>query len=193
MTAVAVNPNHDIVVVSTRNPPSLRGLLLTSFCLGLIIESPVSIGFVLMAIDGGVYSIYWFLVRLTLPRFVIQNGALCPTCGYCLLGAATMQCPECGNAFTYLDIDTTESEFRKRSHMARTTASYNAYSGNEQFVIPRRNLPSLGTLFIRSFSLGLIWMIPALIFFNSDASPWQILGLCLPALLCPAWWLRRRY
>lgn len=55
---------------------------------------------------------YWRLLRLTLPTFVKQDGSLCPQCAYRLIGIESMRCPECGTAFTYEDLETTEAAFR---------------------------------------------------------------------------------
>jgi len=56
----------------------------------------------------------WLLVRLTLPKFVMQDGTLCPGCAYCLIGVTEMRCPECGREFTYDEIETTAKQFRER-------------------------------------------------------------------------------
>jgi len=58
-----------------------------------------------------VFAIAWRVVRLTLPDFVAQNGTLCPKCAYCLIGVESMRCPECGSAFSYEDLETTEEAF----------------------------------------------------------------------------------
>ena len=34
----------------------------------------------------------------------LQDGTLCPACGYSLIGNTSMICPECGRAFTYQEL-----------------------------------------------------------------------------------------
>lgn len=63
----------------------------------------------------------WRIVRMSLPALVVQDGTLCPQCAYCLLGVQSMRCPECGNAFTYDELETTEAEFRKRTAALRSS------------------------------------------------------------------------
>ena len=38
---------------------------------------------------------------------VIQDGTLCPGCGYKLVGLTSQVCPECGREFTYKELGTT--------------------------------------------------------------------------------------
>jgi hypothetical protein len=45
-------------------------------------------------------------------RVVIQDGTLCPGCGYSLIGNTSMVCPECGRGFTFAKLGTTEQRFR---------------------------------------------------------------------------------
>ena len=61
------------------------------------------------------FVITWRVIQLMLPKFIFQDGTLCPYCAYCLLGVESMRCPECGSAFAYEDLETTESEFRGRA------------------------------------------------------------------------------
>lgn len=63
-----------------------------------------------------VVTIAWLIVRLTLPKFILQDGTRCPTCAHCILGVQSMRCPECGEAFTFESIETTELEFLERTN-----------------------------------------------------------------------------
>ncbi len=60
-------------------------------------------------------TIAWLIIRLTLPKFVLQDGSLCPQCAHCILGVQSMRCPECGSPFTYDDLETTQEEFNTRT------------------------------------------------------------------------------
>lgn len=83
--------------------------------LKIAITFSMIIGVVLFLLIPTVLTGVWKLVCLTPPKFVKQNGTLCICCGYCLLGSTDMRCPECGRAFTYEEVETTESEFKSRS------------------------------------------------------------------------------
>lgn len=63
----------------------------------------------------------WLIIRMTLPKFVLQNGTLCPNCAHCVLGVQSMRCPECGNAFTYEQLETTQEEFNARTQAVTST------------------------------------------------------------------------
>ena len=88
----------------------------------MIIAVSATIGsFLLLLTIATIASvILWRLIRLTLPKFVTQDGTLCPRCAYCLIGVQSLRCPECGNAFTYDDLETTETEFTTRSQRTTT-------------------------------------------------------------------------
>jgi len=60
-------------------------------------------------------TLLWSSARATLPKFVLQDGTLCPGCGYCLIGVTDKRCPECGRPFTYEELETTEAELFARS------------------------------------------------------------------------------
>ncbi|MCB9856557.1 MAG: hypothetical protein H6818_12820 [Phycisphaerales bacterium] len=64
------------------------------------------------------FAIGWNLLLRWMPELVRQNGTLCPTCAYCLVGVQSMRCPECGSAFSFADLETTEYEFQSRSKRA---------------------------------------------------------------------------
>lgn len=81
---------------------------------------------------------YWGLIRLTLPKFIKQDGTLCPNCAYCLLGVQSMRCPECGSAFTYDDLETTEAEFRAQFSAPGATTRCARLSGAIRSLEPRR-------------------------------------------------------
>ncbi|MCB9856556.1 MAG: hypothetical protein H6818_12815 [Phycisphaerales bacterium] len=76
-----------------------------------------------VVIATAAFVITWRLVQLTLPKFVVQDGTLCPTCAYCLVGVQSMRCPECGSAFSFADLETTEYEFQSRSEIQATHAT----------------------------------------------------------------------
>lgn len=92
---------------------------------GVSIRSGWSIPFFLGLLIGVdvICIIAWLLVRLTLPRFVVQNGTLCPDCGYCVIGVFGLRCPECGRSFTYDELETTEEEFVSHTMALRSGAS----------------------------------------------------------------------
>ena len=62
-----------------------------------------------------IVTIAWLVIRLTLPKFVLQDGTRCPNCAHCVLGVQSMRCPECGTPFTYEGLETTEQEFVSRT------------------------------------------------------------------------------
>ncbi len=72
---------------------------------------------------AAVGSVFFFALLNLALRFVfnrirpprpMQDGTLCPGCAYSLIGNETMVCPECGKAFTFEELGTTEREFRRR-------------------------------------------------------------------------------
>jgi hypothetical protein len=54
---------------------------------------------------------------------VVQNGTLCPGCGYCVIGVFELRCPECGRSFTYDELETTEADFAGRTMALQSDAS----------------------------------------------------------------------
>ena len=54
------------------------------------------------------------ILRERYGRVVVQDGTLCPGCGYSLIGNESMICPECGRGFTFEELETTEEEFRRQ-------------------------------------------------------------------------------
>lgn len=57
-------------------------------------------GCVFTLVYGGVYILAWQVLRIFWGPLVVQNGTLCPYCGYCLIGLAENVCPECGRPFS---------------------------------------------------------------------------------------------
>lgn len=52
------------------------------------------------AFIGAVGLVAWTIIlRHTLLRIVVQDGSLCPRCGYCIRHLPTSRCPECGGPF----------------------------------------------------------------------------------------------
>lgn len=58
----------------------------------------------------------WLAINLILGPVRLIDGKSCVACGYCLLGCESMKCPECGRAFTYEELGTTEAEFKARQN-----------------------------------------------------------------------------
>lgn len=57
--------------------------------------------------------VVWAAARwLFLLFFVVQDGTRCPGCGYSLIGNVTGVCPECGRAFSFAELGTTEEKLR---------------------------------------------------------------------------------
>jgi hypothetical protein len=52
----------------------------------------------------------WLVCRLVKGRVVIQDGTLCPKCGYSLAGNISRICPECGREYTYQELGTTPEQ-----------------------------------------------------------------------------------
>ena len=44
-------------------------------------------------------------------RVFVQNGSMCPTCTYSLIGNTSMICPECGVPYSFEELDTTKEVF----------------------------------------------------------------------------------
>lgn len=63
---------------------------------------------------AAVCVVAWLWVRRWNEVVLLQDGTLCPHCGYSLIGNTTMLCPECGRDFTFRELGTTEEEFRGR-------------------------------------------------------------------------------
>ena len=55
------------------------------------------IGFLLFGVLG---IVVWYVLKWMGFDVLIQDGTLCPHCGYSLIGNTTMRCPECGHPFT---------------------------------------------------------------------------------------------
>jgi len=69
---------------------------------------------VIAAIAGGaVVAICFAVARSTSVKSTKGASTTCPRCEYCLIGNTSMQCPECGRAFTFEEMGTTEEEFRE--------------------------------------------------------------------------------
>lgn len=64
-------------------------------------------------LSGLVSVVFWLFLRHRRPSVVIQDGTLCPECGYLLIGNVSMQCPECGRAFTLEELGTTYEHLQK--------------------------------------------------------------------------------
>ena len=56
----------------------------------------------------------WGACRLVRGPVSVQDGTLCPGCGYSLLGASEAKCTECGREFRYQELGTTEEGFYLR-------------------------------------------------------------------------------
>ena len=52
--------------------------------------------------------------RLIHGRILIQDGLMCPNCGYRLLGTPNRICSECGRDFGFSELGTTEAEFQSK-------------------------------------------------------------------------------
>jgi len=64
---------------------------------------------------SGVCVAAWMWVRRWGEVVLIQDGTICPRCGYSLVGNQSMICPECCRTFAYVELGTTAAEFRRRS------------------------------------------------------------------------------
>ena len=71
-------------------------------------------GSVLILLFAGMYTVTWHIIQMTLGPIVVQDGTLCPQCGYCLAGAESTVCSECGREFTFQELGTTKEEFEAR-------------------------------------------------------------------------------
>lgn len=119
--AVSVGGNIACLVLSAwflRGPQHLT--------LGIGFDAPLPE--VIVAVAHGAFAVTvwsaalgWCLVRGV--AIVRQTGTLCPTCAYNLAGNTSMTCPECGSAFTFDDLDTTEATFKGRVIRARDAAA----------------------------------------------------------------------
>lgn len=54
----------------------------------------------------------WWWIRRTWP-VTVQDGQTCPQCGYCLRGATSGRCPECGRFFNQFELGLSWDEFQK--------------------------------------------------------------------------------
>jgi hypothetical protein len=52
--------------------------------------------------------------RLMRGKLVIQDGLMCPNCGYALLGTPGRICSECGHDFGFSELGTSEAEFERK-------------------------------------------------------------------------------
>jgi hypothetical protein len=69
-------------------------------------------------IAGGIGLAVGVLTFGTGENIRIQDGTVCPGCGYSLIGNESMVCPECGRRFTFEELGTTEEEFRGKHEAA---------------------------------------------------------------------------
>jgi hypothetical protein len=53
----------------------------------------------------------WLVLRVRLGPVVLQDGSLCPACGYSLRGCVVQRCPECGREFTFQELGVTAEQF----------------------------------------------------------------------------------
>lgn len=64
------------------------------------------VGFLAMMITRTVRQFGW--------QSIVQDGTLCPYCGYSLIGQRDIEssgCPECGERFTFAEMGTSEADF----------------------------------------------------------------------------------
>lgn len=72
------------------------------------------ISLVIGAWSCAAYGMGRLLIRWVLrTRIVPQDGSHCPNCAYNLTANTSMTCPECGESFTFEQLDTTEEAFRR--------------------------------------------------------------------------------
>ena len=60
------------------------------------------------------YLFVWRIVQTVSGPIVVQDGTLCPDCGYSLVGCTREVCPECGRPFSYQEMGTSKEEMRRR-------------------------------------------------------------------------------
>ncbi len=92
---------------------SVEGIFFDAIIIA-ITSSAIAAVFLVFAIQVSI-AILWSTICLTLPKFIVQDGTLCPNCAYCLIGTQSMRCPECGNEFSFDDLETTAEEFASRA------------------------------------------------------------------------------
>jgi len=73
---------------------SWRGRPIPTSTLGLLWTSAVS----------AAYAVCWCLVQSYDGPIELQDGNLCPACGYCLIGNTSQICPECGRPFSISEL-----------------------------------------------------------------------------------------
>ena len=56
----------------------------------------------------------WAALHRLWPDALLQDGTLCPGCGYSLIGNTSEVCPECGRPFTYAELGTTREALLSR-------------------------------------------------------------------------------
>lgn len=59
-------------------------------------------GRLIIALGPGVVCV--LMCRVILGKVVLQNGMMCPGCGYTLLGCNNRVCPECGRGFSLSEL-----------------------------------------------------------------------------------------
>ena len=72
---------------------------------------------------SGVHVFVWQVLRMFYGPVVVQDGTLCPGCGYSLLGAPDQVCSECGRKFTVEELGIDDQEFESRRTTLTTMAS----------------------------------------------------------------------
>ncbi|MCK6457674.1 MAG: hypothetical protein L6Q92_14235 [Phycisphaerae bacterium] len=72
-----------------------------------------------LMLGGGMLGVlFGRYMRRVGAELVMQDGTLCPGCAYSLVGNTSGRCPECGRAFSFQELGTTEAEFRRRTAKA---------------------------------------------------------------------------
>lgn len=77
------------------------------------------VGFLVTQLFGALGAGSWVVIRGSADVVIIQDGTLCPSCGYCLIGNISMICSECGNEYTFSQLGTTAEEFQERSRRTK--------------------------------------------------------------------------
>ena len=67
---------------------------------------------------GLVYLCTWRIVQAVSGPILIQDGTLCPGCGYCLRGCTGQRCPECGREYSLEELGTANAELDARAEDA---------------------------------------------------------------------------
>ena len=82
----------------------------------------VLVGLLWTLFYSGVHVFVWQVLRMFYGPVVVQDGTLCPACGYSLLGTANRVCSECGREFTFKELGTTREDFETRKITPKETA-----------------------------------------------------------------------